>query len=260
VRNYLLLLRYDGTGFHGWQRQDDAGASVRTVQGELERALATILGPEMHLKSSSRTDAGVHALAHPVNVQADSTIPPEGLLKGLNSLLPPDLSVFQAFTVPREFNAKKLALGKTYRYQWVEGVNRDPFVDRYAWRVKRPLDVPAMRTAASHLVGEHDFDAFRAAHCDAASSRRLLTGIVLERTDRLLSMTITGNAFLRNMVRIIAGSLTEVGLGRRTPEWIKEVLDSKDRTRAGQTAPPHGLFLLAVAYPPELLSDNAHGF
>lgn len=252
MRNHLLWLRYDGALFHGWQRQQ----GPRTVQGELEAALDTILGRPYRLTSSSRTDAGVHALQHPVNVLCDCPIPASGLMKGLNSTLPADLSVTAALEVAADFNAKKMAVSKTYRYQVCEGRDPDPFLDRYAWRVGRPLDLDAMRHAAACLPGEHDFSAFRAADCDSKSPRRLLTALIIERTGPLVALTVSGNAFLRNMVRILAGSLVEVGTGRRGPDWLPAVLASRDRTRAGRTAPPQGLFLVGVDYPPEVFAEE----
>lgn len=256
MRNYLLFLRYDGTNFHGWQRQEEE----RTVQGELERGLAAVLGGGFRLKSSSRTDAGVHAVEHPVNVWSDAVLPPAGLAAALNSALAPDVSVQRCLLVPAEFNAKKMALGKTYRYRLFESSVPDPFLARTSWRLNRTVDEDAMRDAAACLLGEHDFSAFRAADCDSVTTRRLLSCLVVERRGREVVLTVSGNAFLRNMVRILVGSLAEVGLGRRDGPWLAHVLASRDRTLAGPTAPAHGLFLLSVSYPPEVLCDGAGGW
>jgi len=256
VRNFLLWLRYDGTDFHGWQRQ----ANARSVQGELEGALCRVLQQGFRLGSSSRTDAGVHGMNHPVNVWADTRIPADGLRKGLCSILPHDLAVTEAREVPEAFSARKSSTGKTYLYRICQGDVRDPFVDRYAWRIRQHLDVEAMREGATRLLGEHDFSAFRSAQCDSPSARRLLTGLPVWRNGREVCVVVSGNAFLRNMVRIIVGSLAEVGTGRHPPEWMADVLAGRDRTEAGITAPARGLHLWAVNYAPDLLCDGAYGW
>jgi len=254
VRNFLLWLRYDGTDFHGWQRQ----ANARSVQAELEEALVCILGEGFRLGSSSRTDAGVHAVNHPVNVWADTRIPADGLRKGLSSLLPRDLAVTEALEVPEPFSARKSSIGKTYLYRILQGDVRDPFIERCAWRVRQHLDVQAMREGAACLLGEHDFSAFRSAQCDSPSARRLVTGLPVWREGQEVRVVVSGNAFLRNMVRIIVGTLVEVGTGRHPPEWVAELLAGRDRTSAGITAPARGLHLWDVSYAPDLLCDGAY--
>ena len=253
---YLLWLKYDGTDFHGWQRQK----GDRTVQGELEQALTAMLGRDYSIASSSRTDSGVHALRHPVSLRTGACVPALGLLKGLNSHCPEDMAVSEIWRAPETFRPAKMATGKTYRYRLLESIVPDPFEERYSWRRRGPIDLPAMVAGAEHLVGHHDFSAFQAADCDARSPLRLVTSIRLERKGAMIIMTLTGNAFLRNMVRIIAGSLVQVGLRREKPEWIREILASRDRTLAGQTAPPQGLFLVDVNYPAELFCHGAHHF
>lgn len=255
MKNYLLRLRYDGTQFHGWQRQ----ANARTVQGELERALDTIFdGVSYRLSASSRTDAGVHALRHPVSLETDARIPPDGLLKGLNSLLPHDVSVREVLLVPSGFDAKKMALSKTYVYRILEDRIPNPFEERYAWRLPYGLDLDAMRLGAAYLLGEHDFSAFRSAQCDAKSPWRQINALVVAREGRIVTLTVNGNAFLRSMVRVIVGSLVRVGAGRESPEWISHVLESHDRTRAGLTAPARGLFLADVSFPPDLIRGSTN--
>jgi len=254
VKSYLLLIRYDGTDFHGWQRQP----GVRSVQGELEVALERLLGEPFRLGTSSRTDAGVHARRHPASLETDAFIPLEGLCKGLNALLPPDVAVVQMMPLPAGSSARKSSLGKTYRYSIYQGTYRDPHEDRNGWWIKRPLDLEAMARGGRHLVGEHDFTAFRSAQCGAASPRRLLTSVSVVRQGKVISIWLCGNAFLRNMVRIMAGSLVEVGLGRHSPDWIGELLVRRDRTLAGPTAPARGLCLVDVSFPPDLLCDGAH--
>lgn len=246
MRKFLLRIAYDGTDFHGWQRQNN----LRTVQGELENALTKLLGPEFRLGSSSRTDAGVHALRHPVTVTTEKTIPVWGLLKGVNTLLPADVAATEAHQVDLRFDAKRMALRKIYRYRFFESQIADPFEEKYSWRRRYPMNMPAMQAAARHLVGGHDFTSFRAADCDALHSRRFMQSIVVHREHKVLNVTVVGNAFLRSMVRVIAGTLMEVGRGRQHPDWVREVLQACDRTVAAQTAPGRGLFLVDVIYPP----------
>lgn len=251
MKNLLLWLSYDGSQFFGWQRQK----THRSVQGELETALTSMFDGQFRLGTSSRTDAGVHARRHPVSVSVERDIPPMGVRKGLNALTPYDLSVIDVQEVPGGFSARKSAMGKTYRYRVRCSTIKDPFLDRFCWRVPWFLDADLMQAEARCLLGEHDFSAFRAANCDARSPVRLITSVHVERDGEEVWIQVGGNAFLRNMVRIIAGSLVEVGRGHRAPGWLKETLESKDRTRAGTTAPGRGLCLMDVTYPPELVAS-----
>jgi tRNA pseudouridine38-40 synthase len=246
VPHIKLLIQFDGTDFHGWQAQRD----LRTVQGTLALAVARMAGDRVTLRSSSRTDAGVHARAMPVQFQVERQIPPSGWVLGLNSLLPPDLSVISAEDVTADFDVRRSSLGKTYRYCVWNAPHRAALTERYAWHVPARLDLDPMREASRHLLGEHDFSAFRAAHCDSLSTVRNMERIEVSGAagDRV-EIEVRANAFLRNMVRIIAGTLVEVGAGRFTPAEVARMLADKDRTRAGKTAPARGLFLHEVHYP-----------
>jgi tRNA pseudouridine38-40 synthase len=247
VRNVRLVLQFDGTDFCGWQVQ---AAGVRTVQGDLAAALKKLTGTDVTLHSSSRTDSGVHAAAMPVSFHLDATLPLRAFVLGLNSLLAPDLRVLEAADVPDAFHARFSALSKTYRYRVQNGPIALPLERRTSWHVHGDLDVGAMALASTALVGEHDFSAFRAAHCDAASPVRTVLDLGVGRDgDGAVSITIRANGFLRNMVRIVAGTLVAVGLGRRGEGWVREVLQSRDRRLGGQTAPAHGLCLMEVEYP-----------
>ncbi len=248
MRNILLTLQFDGTAYHGWQEQ----AHDPTVQGTVRAALATLLGePRPRLTGSSRTDAGVHAISYPCNFMTDSRIPERGLRAGLNSLLPPDIAVQDACEVDLAFDARADTIGKTYRYDLWNGPVRAPLCARTAWYVAFPLDRAAMAAAAAELLGDHDFSAFRAAHCDSRSTRRLVTELCVgEPEPGLVRVRISANAFLRNMVRIVVGTLVDVGRGRRSPQSLGALLVSGDRTAAGPTAPAHGLFLESVRYGP----------
>lgn len=245
LRNILLTLQWDGTAFCGWQWQD----GQRTVQGELTAALERMVRHPVKPIASSRTDAGVHAESIPVSFETTRPIPLPNFVKGLNTALPDDVSVLAAREIPLGHRPRDLAVAKTYTYRLQLGPRR-ALSERYAWSLKREdFDLAAVREAAAHLLGEHDFSAFRAAQCDAKTTRRCIHSLEVVRDDNdLVSLVITGNAFMRNMVRIIAGTLVEVGLGRRTPGWVADVLSGGDRRKAGQTAPARGLTLTKVHF------------
>ena len=245
IRLIRLDLEYDGTGLSGYQRQDNGP----TVQGHVEAALAEMLGVPIRLTGASRTDAGVHARGQVVTLRTTHTIPVDGLRRGLNGLLPPSIAVRAAAEVPAEFHPRLSATGKHYRYQLWLGRDRSPHLRHVAWHRPLRLDLDAMRTAAAAMVGEHDFDAFRAVGCVARTTRRLMSSIdLVELAPELLAIEVRGNAFLRNMVRIMAGTLVDVSDGRIDAAQMPEIIASKDRLRAGQTAPAHGLCLMQVCY------------
>ncbi len=257
MRPLLLWVRYDGTDFHGWQIQ---APGIRTVQGELARVLTAMLGEDFRLATSSRTDAGVHALRHPVVLKSGTVISGGALQRGLNALLPKDVSIVDFRPVSPRFDSRKDALCKTYCYRINECFHPDPFLERFAWRPRARLNLSLMIEAARHLVGEHDFDSFRSVNCDSPTTRRLVQSIHVERRDGTLRIVVTGNAFLRNMVRIMVGTLVDAGRRRLAPDDMPGIIASKDRTRASMTAPAQGLTLMDVHYPLELLSDGAHGW
>lgn len=244
-----LTIEYDGTELAGWQRQ----ANAPTVQGHLEAAIAKLLGHPIRLTGASRTDAGVHARGQVAAFATGHTIPTEGLRRALNAALPPQIAVNEVAEVDPSFHPRFSATGKHYRYLIWASRDRAPRWNRRAWYRQRPLDVPAMQAAAAHLVGEHDFAAFRAVGCSARTTRRKISQLELRWLDEamepgLLAIDVRGNAFLRNMVRIIAGTLVDVGEGRFTPAQVAEILEIGDRTRGGQTAPAHGLELMRVFF------------
>lgn len=247
VRNLKLVIQFDGTDFHGWQWQD----GLRTVQGELVAGLKALVGQHVTLYSSSRTDAGVHAEAMPVSFRLDTTLPHRAFVLGLNSKLPADLRVLSCRDVPPDYHARFSANGKTYRYRIQTGPVALPLLRRNAWHVPLPPDTGPMRDAAARLVGEHDFSAFRSVHCDAKSPVRILRRLeVLDDGPGRVAIEVEAGGFLRNMVRILAGTLVEVGSGRHPPAWIDELLQHGDRRKGGITAPAHGLTLVSVTYPP----------
>jgi len=248
VRHIRLTVEYDGTGLGGWQRQ----ANAPTVQGHLEDALARLLDGPTPVVGASRTDAGVHARAQVAAFRTERAVPLHGVRRGLNAMLPRQIAVTDAREVPDDFHPRFSATGKHYRYLVLARPDRSPRLVTRAWHVALPLDEEAMRAAAGHIPGERDFSAFRASGCTARTTRRRIDQVALSRPDPeepgLLAIDVRGNAFLRNMVRILVGTLVDVGGGRRAPSEIPEILESLDRTRAGQTAPAQGLELVSVFY------------
>ena len=245
MRNIRLVLEYDGTDFAGWQRQPNA----RTVQEVVEQAISAMVHEPVLLRGAGRTDAGVHARAQVANFRTVTAIPCEGLRRGLNGTLPPDVAIVTADDVDDAFDARRSARGKLYAYRVWNAPSRSPFRARTSWHLYRPLDVTAMNEAACALLGEHDFSAFRAAGCDRKNPVRVLRRAEwLAEEPGLLALTLEGTAFLRNMVRVIAGTLVEVGLHARPVSDVGRILVGKDRTEAGRTAPAHGLTLEHVSY------------
>lgn len=247
MRILKITLQYDGTGYVGWQRQENG----TSIQGLLEAALAPIEGRAVTVHGAGRTDAGVHALGQVASVTVATGLEGRTLARALNAVLPPDIRVMSVDDATAGFHARFSASGKVYEYRIVNAPLVSPFHHRYAWHIVPPLDVAAMREAAAALVGRHDFASFQAAGASVGSTERTITGIEWqdgEGLDRPLVMRIEGNGFLRHMVRAIAGTLVDVGLRRRPPGCVREILETRDRTRAGPTAPAKGLFLVRVLY------------
>lgn len=244
VRNLALVLEYDGTGYGGWQVQPNAPS----IQGEVEAGLSTLLKHPVRVTASGRTDAGVHALAQVAHFETPSRIPLRGVFHGLNSLLPPAIAVRAVWEMPPGFDARRSAREKTYRYRLHVGPAPSAFARPYSWRVTAPLDLRGMAEAAARLEGTHDFAAFRAAGCAARTTVRTLRRVTLVPRGEFLDIEVVGNGFLRHMVRILAGTLVEVGRGRMTPADVEAALRQPDRDRAGPTAPARGLTLVEVRY------------
>jgi tRNA pseudouridine38-40 synthase len=249
MRSFRLTLAYDGSDFAGWQRQP----SVRTVQGELEVALERITGARAKCIASGRTDAGVHALGQVVSFTSETRHAPDVLTKALNAELPDDMLVFEVVPAPEGFHALRDAARKRYRYVIEDGRLRDLFARRYLWHIYQRLNVDAMREAAAPLVGTHDFTSYETSGSPRLTTTRTVLDLVAERrqaelTDRII-IEVEADGFLYNMVRNIVGTLVEVGKGKQAPTWPAEVLALRDRTKAGMTAPPQGLFLVGVEYP-----------
>jgi tRNA pseudouridine38-40 synthase len=242
-----LVLQYDGTDYVGWQRQA-AGVSI---QGLLEDALRPFEGGSVTVHGAGRTDAGVHALGQVASVRLTASIDPDTLARALNAVLPLDVRVAAADAMPDDFHARFSATGKVYEYRIVFGPFASPFLRRYVWHVMPRVNVDAMRAGAALLAGEHDFAAFQGAGSAVQTSVRTVRRIEWQGTggpDDPLVMLIEGDGFLRHMVRNIAGTLVEIGLGRRAAGEIDRILASKERARAGATAPASGLVLREVLY------------
>jgi tRNA pseudouridine38-40 synthase len=244
IRNYKIVLAYDGAGFMGWQIQP----CVRTVQQSLAAALQEILGHPVRIIASGRTDAGVHALGQVVNFHTASSIPTDGLLRGLNSVLPSDVCVLSVREVSPDFHARYMARSKRYVYVIDTAAVRSPFLDRYAFHVRAQLDISAMSESARYLLGEHDFTSFLAAGSEVKTTVRTITVSEVITKGNKVFFYIQGGGFLRHMVRNIVGTLLLVGRRKLLPEDMKRIIALKDRSCAGPTAPPQGLYLIGVEY------------
>jgi len=243
-RVFKLVLSYDGTDFRGWQVQPDAP----TVQGTLLDAAQRFLGPAPRVIGASRTDAGVHALRQTASLTIASALDAAAVRGALNAALPASIRVLSAAEAAPGFDARRAALGKRYAYLVDNGAVAAPLWRRVAWHVPAALDVAAMRAALMALRGRHDFSAFCAAGATAPPVCRVSAIHVVRRRERV-ALLISADRFLHHMVRNIVGSAVEVGRGARPVEWLGAVLASRDRTRAGPTAPAHGLVLARVRYP-----------
>ena len=241
-----LILEYDGTKYVGWQPQTN-GASIHQ---EVERAVRSLLGEEVSIVAAARTDSGVHAAGQVVCFSTSRKLPLKAYWMGLNNLLPKDIAAIEAREVAEDFDPRRLARGKRYRYLIFNRRTPSPLRRFTHWQIFQTLDVAAMQAGAGALLGRHDFSAFRAADCQAAHAVRELRVVsVSGRAGEEIALNIEGTAFLKHMVRNIAGTLVEVGKGRREAGWVKEALESKDRRLSGPTAPAHGLTLIEVLYP-----------
>ncbi len=244
MRHIKLILGYDGTDFHGFQKQK----GLRTVQEELERTLTTLLGHIVTVKAAGRTDAGVHAEGQVVSFWTNCPIPVDRIPLALNSLLPSDIVAKMATEVGPDFHPRFDATSRVYRYLIDNRQAPSILLKRYAWHIPEPLDIKAMRQAAQYLIGVHDFASFHASGSDLGSTVREMKRVTVAKRNGIVAITMEANAFLYHMARIIVGTLVEIGFGRMKPEEMKAILEARNRTMAGKTAPPHGLCLMQVKY------------
>lgn len=245
MKNYKMVLQYEGSRYQGWQRQE---STDNTIQGKLENLLSRMCGETVEIQGSGRTDAGVHALAQVANAHMNTEKSPAEILEYMNRYLPEDIGVLSVVEVPERFHSRLNAKGKTYRYQIINSSLPHVFERRYAYAVSEKLDVEAMRQAAEHLVGTHDFKAFTSAKKGKKSTVRTIESITLEKAEDILTITYSGDGFLYHMVRILTGTLLEVGMGKRKAEEIDQILASENRENAGYLVPAKGLTLVEVRY------------
>ena len=244
---YFAKIKYLGTHFHGFQVQPNE----RTVQGELCRALVEALGCDVRVTGVSRTDGGVHANEFCITIESSSTVPPERLPLAVARFLPPDLSLYFAEECRGDFHPRYDAKSKEYLYRIINSPIYDPFEYGRAWFIPKPISdeaVSLMRKAGEYMVGEHDFSAFMSEGSDVTDTVRNLFYVDISKLDRLIEIRVSANGFLYNMVRIIVGTLLDVANKRTSPEEIKAIISSRDRSRAGMTAPACGLYLNKVIY------------
>jgi tRNA pseudouridine38-40 synthase len=251
MRNFKLVLAYDGSDFSGWQVQPDAA----TIQGTLASAIGRLTAENVLPQGSGRTDAGVHALAQVATFNMNAQIPAENLIKALNDILPASIRVLEAEEVPAEFHARKSAKAKTYRYRIFRGPICPPFLSRYVWHYPYLLDEGAMKQAAGTILGEHDFTSFAAVdpekgkeNAGESSNVRHIFSSQWERHGDEFVYAVRGNGFLHHMVRNLVGTFVLVGKGTLKPEEVRGILKARDRSAAGATAPASGLFLVSVEY------------
>lgn len=245
MKRMLLTIAYDGTAFHGWQVQPNG----ITVQETLQNALERLLGTRPAVTGCSRTDAGVHAREFCCHFDCEEKFPESAFLRGLDSLLPPDIAVKGVKKVANDFHARYNACGKTYAYYISNSRFRDPFLSRYSWQIERPLDLEKINRFCGQIIGEHDFYAFSSSGRSVEDTVRCVSLCSAERQGDMIILKITANGFLYNMVRIIVGTAAAISDGRCLLPSENHIFEEKKRTLAGETAPPQGLFLEKVIYP-----------
>ncbi len=246
MRNLRLVIAYHGAAYSGWQIQPN----VPTVQGAIEKQLLALTRVPCRVRAAGRTDAGVHAAGQVANFFTESTITPKAFFRGLNSRLPRDVAIHSVEEVPLDFDSRRHNRGKHYRYSIWNSPTPSPNLTSTSLHIHRSLDLVAMARATHHLIGTHDYSTFRAADCQRENRVRSLFRCSISRDGSLVHIHVEGSAFLQNMVRIIAGTLIDVGRGRRDPDSLKEMLQAQDRRRAGFTARPHGLCMMRVFLAP----------
>ena len=255
MRNFRFTIEYDGTNYNGWQVQSNTqrknGGRVRTIQGILENALFRSFSKKIRLISSSRTDSGVHAKAHVANFRTSTRLRPLRIKKALNSFLPDDIVIKKAEEVNPDFNAQYDTLSKTYKYIICNQEHVSPFVRKYVYHFRQPLDLFLMKSASKALLGKHDFTAFKSSvgKCEKSnSSVRTIKKSQVRKKKEFIEIDIEADGFLYNMVRNIVGTLIEIGRGKFPKESMRKILESKNRKTAGPTAPAKGLCLIDVKY------------
>jgi tRNA pseudouridine38-40 synthase len=244
MRNISLLVSYDGTAYHGWQRQPNA----KSVQEVLQSAIETIVNQPVKLYAGARTDSGVHAEGQVVNFRSESSIDLTALERAVNSLMPADIRVTNARPVPDDFHARYSAKSKIYVYSILNTLHNSPFYGRYSWHIPYKLDIASMRDTIGLVIGEHDFSSFKKKDELYRSTVREVLGAGVKKRGDFVYVVIEGTGFLRYMVRNLVGTLVLVGSGKLAREGFQEILDACDRQKAGPTAPAKGLLLREIKY------------
>lgn len=244
-RRIMLVVSYDGTNYCGWAMQSE---TPNTIEGELNRAIGRLTGEEVQVIGASRTDAGVHAYGNVAVFDTMSSIPGDRFSFALNHELPQDIRIVESCEVSTEFHPRHCDTSKTYEYRITNTRTMVPVKRLYSCHFSMPLDIDLMNAAAHHLIGTHDFTSFCNAQSQALSHVRTITDIRVTRDGDEVTISVTGNGFLYNMVRIIAGTLMQIGRGKGAPSEMKTILEKKNRAAAGPTAPPNGLFLMKYSF------------
>lgn len=244
MRNIKLILEYDGSAYHGWQIQPNAV----TIQELLENAVGKVTGEHSSVCGCGRTDAGVHAKAYVCNFMTNSRIPADRFCYALNAVLPEDIVCLSSREVPLDFDAKRSAVSKRYTYLICNSTFPDVFMRNRCWHCRYPLDVEKMQQAAKAFEGEHDFIGFASSGFSVKTTVRTIYSLTVTKEDNIIRIDVSGNGFLYNMVRIIAGTLVHCGRGQINPQDMADIIASCDRSRAGITAPASGLYLSEVVY------------
>ena len=244
MRNIKIIIEYDGKDWSGWQKQPNK----LNIQGEIERAIEEITGEKVQLIASGRTDAGVHALAQVANFKIEKDIPVEKIPYALNSKLKKSIRIKSAEEVDEKFHSRYTCKRKTYKYIINNSLQGTAIYRNLQYHFPEKLDEEKMNEGIKYLIGEHDFKSFKASGTSSKSSVRIIYDANVKREGEIVTIELTGNGFLYNMVRIIAGTLVDVGIGKIKPEDVKTILEAKDRLKAGKTLPPTGLYLVDVKY------------
>jgi len=244
MRNIKLTIEYDGKEYNGWQKQPNK----LNIQGEIERAIQNVTGKQVDLIGSGRTDAGVNAYGQVANFKIESEFPIEKMATAINSQLKKSICVKRAEEVPLEFHSRYNCHSKTYNYVIDNSEQGTAIYRNLTYHVSQKLNIKNMQEAVKYFAGEHDFSSFKSSGTSSKSSVRTIYDAKVEKDKDKIIISLTGNGFLYNMVRIIAGTLLEVGLGNIKPEEIKDIIEAKNRQKAGKTLPPQGLFLMNVEY------------
>lgn len=244
LKNFKIEIEYDGSNYHGWQRQP----CVITIQEVVENALLKITGQGVNVIASGRTDAGVHAKGQVASFKCDTSISPASFKRALNSLFPRDIVVTDICIMPFNFNARYSAISKCYRYSILNRDYPSSLLYKYSWFIPKRLDIAKMKSVINLFIGEKDFSSFMGAKSTAVSTVRHIIRLEIDRKEDIINITIEGNGFLKHMVRNIVGTLVSIGKGEIDPSTLEEIIKLRDRRKAGPSAPAHGLCLMYVRY------------